>query len=434
MNVLVIGSGAREHALCWKLRQSKRVRGLFCAPGNPGTSGLAKNVQIPVDDIEGLVAFAQERQIDLTIVGPELPLSLGVVDAFQARGLKIFGPSRAAAQLESSKAFAKEIMGAAKVRTARAEIFTDRRATEAYVAAQPLPLVMKADGLASGKGVVVCHSKEEVAEGLRHLFAVIKTDRVIVEEFLHGREASFIVATDGTRVVPLAASHDYKRLLDANQGPNTGGMGSVSPTPVLDEGMQEKALQDVIAPVLSEMRKRGTKFQGFLYAGLMVSPAGKISVLEFNARLGDPETQVIMRRMKGDLCDLLAALADPSGSAPLPLITWSEEAAVCVVLASAGYPESPVAGDEITGLELVEMVPGAIVFHAGTEIAGKSQSSRANVRQGSGEVTGQVVTNGGRVLSVTAVGGSVSSAAAQAYKVCDIIQFKGRQLRRDIGR
>jgi phosphoribosylamine--glycine ligase len=418
MNVLVIGNGAREHAMCWKLRSSRELTALYCAPGNPGTERVAQNVPIAMDDIVGLAEFARSRKIDLTIVGPELPLSLGISDAFAARGLRIFGPSQEAARIEASKSFAKEVMQGAGVSTAACKVFSDRQSAEAYLAKVQPPIVLKADGLAAGKGVFVCLSRSDVAEGLEQLFGVLKIQRMVAEDYMSGHEVSYIVATDGERVVPLASSHDYKRLLDNHEGPNTGGMGSVSPTPSLSPELEKRALSEVIYPVLAEMRRRGAPFRGFLYAGLMVGEEGGIKVLEFNARLGDPETQVIMRRMEGDFLELCHALSDPAGKAPLPPMTWSSDAAVCIVAASAGYPGTVQQGDEITGIEFGEMLPQGAVFYAGIKR----------------NDAGKLVTSGGRVLSATATGATVAEAASRAYKVCDMIQFKGRQVRRDIGR
>jgi len=418
MNVLVIGNGAREHALCWKLRGSRSLTALYCAPGNPGTERLAQNVSIAVDDIVGLAEFARSRKIDLTIVGPELPLSLGIADAFQARGLRIFGPSQEAARIEASKSFAKEVMLGAGVATAACKIFSDRASAAEHLAKSQLPIVLKADGLASGKGVFVCFSRAETEEALEQLFGVLKIQRLVIEDHIQGREVSYMVATDGERAVPLASSHDYKRLLDNHEGPNTGGMGSVSPTPALPPEIEDRVLSEVIYPVLAEMRKRGTPFRGFLYAGLMVGDEGGIKVLEFNARLGDPETQVIMRRMESDFLELCYALSDPTGKAELPPISWSKDAAVCIVAAAGGYPGTLQLGEEITGIEFAEMMPQGAVFLAGVQ---RTDNNR-------------LVTAGGRVLSATAIGPTVAEAASRAYKVCDMIQFKGRQVRRDIGR
>lgn len=413
MKILVIGSGGREHALCWKLRQSKRVKTLFCAPGNPGTARVAENVAIAVDKLEELADFAEKQKIDLTIVGPEYPLSLGIGDLFQRRGLKIFGPSKAASQLESSKAFAKEIMTAAGVPTAAYETFTDRAAADAWLRAHAGPIVLKADGLAAGKGVFVCKDSAEALEAVQSLFTEMKATKVVAEEFLVGKEASFIVAAHGRTVVPLAPAHDYKRIRDNDEGPNTGGMGSVCPTTHVSSEQCQWALEHVMQPVLREMEKRGMPFSGFLYAGLMIDPQGKISVLEFNARLGDPETQSIMRMMDSDFVDVLEGLL----AGRTPEASWKDECSICLVLAASGYPQEVRTGDEISGLEFAESLPGVALFHAATGLAERSR----------------LVTAGGRVLSVTAVGKDLAEARSRAYRAADMIQFRGRQLRRDIG-
>ena len=416
MRVLVIGSGGREHALCWKIRQSAALSALFCAPGNPGIRAHAECVSIGVSEIAKLVEFAQRESIDLTVVGPELPLSLGIVDAFCAAGLVIFGPTQAAAQLESSKAFTKEILNAVGAPTAAYEAFTDLEAALRSVKVRGAPIVVKEDGLAAGKGVTVCTTVAEAESAVR---AALRSpgSKVVIEEFLAGVEASFIVATDGRAVVPLVPSHDYKRLLDGQTGPNTGGMGTVSPTSHLTPAQEEIALQRVIHPVLAEMRRRGTPFCGFLYAGLMLSPTGDLHVIEFNARLGDPETQVILRRLDSDLLLVLDALARGKGDT-VAAPHWSPAAAVCVVLAASGYPEQPRKGDVIEGIGFASQIPDVLVFHAGTAL----------------NDSGALVTAGGRVLNVTARGTTLEDARRQAYRAADLIQFAGVQKRRDIGR
>jgi phosphoribosylamine--glycine ligase len=414
MKVLIIGSGGREHAIAWKLRQSSVVKRIYCAPGNPGIAAFAQCLPIKLDDISSLAAFAQREQIDLTVVGPEYPLTLGIVERFNELGLTIFGPSSQAVRLESSKNFAKEIMIAAGVPTARYQVFKSAGELQNHLANCPIPVVLKADGLAAGKGVFVCMNRSEALSAIPAIFGELHSEQVVVEEFMEGVEASFIVATDGERVVPLATAHDYKRIYDNDQGPNTGGMGTVSPTPRLSTEQEGWVVEYIIRPVLSEMARRGTPFSGFLYAGLMINQKGEIRVVEFNARLGDPETQVIMRRMSSDLAQLLFDLATKSGPA---LATWSEEHAVCLVLAANNYPGKPVLGDEITGINLTESLPGLVVFHAGTSLDDK----------------GILRTAGGRVLNVTATGGSSMEARSRAYRGADMIQFKGRQLRRDIG-
>lgn len=422
MRVLVIGSGGREHAICWRLRRSPRISALFCAPGNPGVAEVAECLPLAVDDLDGLAHFAEREKIDLTIVGPEFPLSLGIVDRFRAQGLRIFGPTQAAARIEASKSFAKEIMTAAGVPTAGHRVFTDGAEAQRYIAEHGAPIVLKADGLAAGKGVFVCLRNEEALSAIDRLFGEFKSEQVVAEEFLTGKEVSFIVATDGTRVVPLASSHDYKRIGDGDSGANTGGMGAVSPTPNLPAERNDWVVEHVMQPVVDEMRRRGTPFEGFLYAGLMVHPDGGIKVLEFNARLGDPETQVIMRRLESDLIDLLDAMTPAprasaqSTSRALPLPQWSEASAVCVVIAAEGYPGDVRTGDEISGIPLAEALTDLKVFQAGTKSGPR----------------GAIVSAGGRVLNVTALGSNLANARSLVYRGVDMIQFRGCQLRRDI--
>lgn len=413
MKVLVIGAGGRENALCWKLKQSPLLTALYCAPGSPGTARYAENVAIPVDKVNELADFAQAQAIDLTIVGPELPLTLGIVDTFRERNLRIFGPSQAAAKIEGSKAFAKEIMTAAGVPTASYQTFTFEADATAWLKAHPGPIVLKADGLAAGKGVFVCKTPYETKEGLKSLFRGFGAGVVVAEQFLQGKEASFIVATNGKDIVPLAPAHDYKRIGDHDSGPNTGGMGSVCPTHHITAAQTEAAIATVIKPVLQEMERRGCPFVGFLYAGLMLGHEGEMWVLEFNARLGDPETQSIMRRLDTDLLLILNGLLDGQE----PAVRWKPETVVCLVLAAPGYPQEVELGDEISGIDFAESLPGAVVFHAGTKLAEQ-----------------RLVTSGGRVLNVTAVGSNLEEARARAYRAADMIQFRGRQMRRDIGR
>jgi phosphoribosylamine--glycine ligase len=413
MRVLVIGSGAREHAICWKLKQSKAVTEMFCAPGNPGIAQLAHLVEYDVRQIEELCAFAVKQKINLTVVGPEVPLSLGIVDLFNAAGLRVFGPTKAAARLEASKQFAKEVMIAAGVPTAEYKTLETRQQAELFVRNLTGPIVLKADGLAAGKGVVVCHTQHEAQAALPILFDELKAGLVVAEEFLEGVEASLIVAAHGTTFVPFATSHDYKRIFDNDAGPNTGGMGSISPTNHLTNEQEAWALKHVIKPMLVEMERRGEPFTGFLYAGLMISPKGQVKVLEFNARLGDPETQSIMRRLESDLDELLISLLDGRAFSP----KWSAQSAACIVLAAGGYPGKLQLDEEITGLELAEQIPGVQIFHAGTA-----------------RNKGSMRVAGGRVLSVTACGSDVQSARNLAYRAVDMIQFRGRQVRRDIGK
>lgn len=417
MKALVIGSGGREHAICWKLRGSAELKELYCAPGNPGTQEVAENIPIGVDDIEGLIKFAEDRRIDLTIVGPEYPLTLGLVDRFRQRGLRIFGPSRAAAQLEASKSFAKDVMKCAGVPTAAYKILEHEQAARAYAKQVGAPLVLKADGLAAGKGVFVCTTEQEIHHAIDVLFNEFKSSKVVAETFLAGKEVSFIVATDGERVVPLPLAHDYKRIGDGDTGLNTGGMGTVCPTPRLQSGEEKKLIALVINPVLEELKKRGCLFCGFLYAGLMVEASGAVHVLEYNARMGDPECQVIMRRLNTDLFKLLYALSADSKDEALPAVSASAQSAVCIVLASDGYPGDVKTGDSIHGVDDAGKISDVVVFHAGTKL----------------HKDHDLMTSGGRVFGVTAIGSTLAAARAGAYRASELIQFRGKQSRRDIG-
>lgn len=418
MNVLVVGSGGREHALCWQLRRAPSVQRLFVAPGNPGMEREAERISIGIGEIEKLRDFAIQAKIDLTVVGPEYPLTLGIVDRFREAGLAIFGPTATAARLEGSKSFAKEVMAAAGVPTARFTILSNEAAGLEWLRKHGAPIVLKSDGLAAGKGVFVCATLPEAEAGLRALFHEMQATCVVAEEMLSGPEASFIVATDGERFVPMAPAHDYKRIGDNDAGPNTGGMGAVCPTPHLTQEQARWAEVHVIEPMLREMRQRGTPFTGFLYAGLMIDPVKGVKVLEFNARFGDPECQGVMRRFTGDLAKLLLGLSGGHGAEGEDPIGWRRESSVTLVMAADGYPSEPRLGDEIEGIEFAEMLPEVVVFHAGTDRRGD----------------GKLVTNGGRVLSITAIGETLDGARSQAYKGADMIQFRGRQLRRDIGR
>ncbi len=416
MKILVIGSGGREHALAWRLKQSPKIQKVFVAPGNGGTAREEGLENVAITAIPELVSFAQKEGIQLTVVGPEAPLAAGVVDAFRAAGLKVFGPTRAAAQLESSKDFAKQFMARHKIPSAAFGTFTDAAAAHAYIDAQGAPIVVKADGLAAGKGVVVAATAEEAHAAVEAMLAGNSMGeaghRVVIEECLVGEEASFIVMVDGEHILPLATSQDHKRLLDGDQGPNTGGMGAYSPAPVVTPEIHAKVMREVIRPVVAGMKAEGTPFTGFLYAGLMIGPRGKLGVLEFNCRMGDPETQPIMMRLKSDLVPLLEAAVD--GRLDQVEAEWDRRCALGIVMAAAGYPESPRKGDAITGLGVAG--EDFHVFHAGTAIQDD-----------------QVVTSGGRVLCVTALGDTVKIAQARAYEVAEGIDFAGRQMRRDIG-
>tara|TARA_B110000208_G_scaffold190602_1_gene254912 strand:- start:10487 stop:11755 length:1269 start_codon:yes stop_codon:yes gene_type:complete len=416
MKVLVIGSGGREHALAWKITENKEVSRIYVAPGNAGTATSPNMTNVAITDIDGLVQFAKDENIDVTIVGPEAPLSQGVVDKFQAAGLKIFGPTQAAAQLESSKDFSKAFMIRYHIPTAAYETFSDAKPAHEYIDQQGAPIVIKADGLAAGKGVVVAITNQEAHDAVDMMLGGNKFGgagaRVVIEEFLTGEEASFMVMVDGTNILPLATSQDHKRLLDGDQGPNTGGMGAYSPAPVVTSEIHAKAMREIIRPTVEGMAKDGIPFTGFLYAGLMISPDGDIKTLEFNCRMGDPETQPIFMRLKSDLLTLV--LHAVNGTLDQAETEWDRRFALGVVMASANYPATPKLGDEITGLD--KQLEGAYVFHAGTKL-----------------VNGKVVTSGGRVLCVTALGETVKFAQQQAYKILADIEFDGAQHRTDIG-
>jgi phosphoribosylamine--glycine ligase len=420
MKLLVIGSGGREHALAWRLKQSPRIQKVYVAPGNGGTAHEEGLENVAITAIPELAEYALKEGIQLTVVGPEAPLAAGVVDAFRAAGLKVFGPVRAAAQLESSKDFAKQFMARHKIPTAAFGTFTDAADAHAYIDAKGAPIVVKADGLAAGKGVVVAQTADEAHAAVEMMLAGNAFGeagaRVVIEECLVGEEASFIVMVDGEHVLPLATSQDHKRLLDGDEGPNTGGMGAYSPAPVVTPEIHAKIMREVIRPVVAGMKAEGTPYTGFLYAGLMIGPRGKLGVLEFNCRMGDPETQPIMMRLKSDLVTLLEAAVE--GRLDQVEAEWDRRCALGVVMAAAGYPESPRKGDAITGLDGGDARPGDDfhVFHAGTAIQDD-----------------QVVTSGGRVLCVTALGDTVKIAQARAYEVAEGIDFAGRQMRRDIG-
>lgn len=416
MKILVIGSGGREHALAWKVSQNKSVSQVYVAPGNAGTATNPAMVNVPVTKIDELVKFAQAEDIALTIVGPEAPLSQGVVDAFRAADLKIFGPTKAAAQLESSKDFAKAFMYRHQIPTAKYQTFSNVSEAHAYIDANGAPIVIKADGLAAGKGVVVAMTLEQAHAAVDAMLADNKLGdagaRVVIEEFLEGEEASFMVMVDGQHILPLATSQDHKRLLDADQGPNTGGMGAYSPAPVVTPEIHAKAMREVIIPTVEGMAQDGIPYTGFLYAGLMITPAGEVKTLEFNCRMGDPETQPIMMRLKSDL----VALAEHAvnGTLDQAEAEWDNRFALGVVMASANYPETPKLGDEITGLP--GDVQDAHVFHAGTVLK-----------------DGKIVTSGGRVLCVTGLGETVTLAQQAAYQLVEEIRFEGAQYRKDIG-
>ncbi len=420
MKVLVVGSGGREHAMAWKLAQSPRVQQVYVAPGNGGTAKDKNLVNVPITDLAALRQWAHINGIGLTLVGPEAPLAAGIVDDFRAHGLRIFGPTQAAAQLESSKAFSKAFMQRHGIPTAAFETFTDAAQAHAYVDRQGAPIVVKADGLAAGKGVVVAMTLAEAHEAidfmlLDNTLGVAHNAggaRVVIEEFLQGEEASFMVLCDGKNVAALATSQDHKRLQDGDEGPNTGGMGAYSPAPVVTAEVHARAMREVILPTIRGMEKDGITYTGFLYAGLMIDSQGRIKTLEFNCRMGDPETQPILMRLKSDLLELLLA-ATSEGLGQLEM-EWDRRVALGVVMAAAGYPMNPRKGDVISGLPKDE--GDAMVFHAGTT-----------------EKDGQILTSGGRVLCVTALADSVKQAQQKAYQAASPIAFDGMQMRRDIG-
>ncbi|MCW5639816.1 MAG: phosphoribosylamine--glycine ligase [Rubrivivax sp.] len=420
MKVLVIGGGGREHALAWKLAAAPRVRTVFVAPGNGGTAHEPGLRNVALTDPAALADFAAAEQVGLTVVGPEAPLAAGVVDLFRARGLRIFGPTRAAAQLESSKAFAKAFMQRHGIPTAGHAVFDDAAAAHAHVDAMGAPIVIKADGLAAGKGVVVAATAAQAHEAIDAMLVGNRLGvahnaggaRVVVEEFLEGEEASFIVVSDGRHVLPLATSQDHKRLLDGDRGPNTGGMGAYSPAPVVTPNVHARVMHEIVLPTIAGMAKEGMPFTGFLYAGLMIDARGRPFTVEFNARLGDPEAQPILMRLKSDLLELLLHATD--GTLDGVELQWDRRVALGVVMAAAGYPLEPRKGDAVTGLPAP--ADDLRVFHAGTAEQG-----------------GQLVTSGGRVLCVTALGDKLSLAQARAYDALADIRFDGAQFRSDIG-
>ena len=417
MKVLVIGSGGREHALVWKISQSPMVDKIYCAPGNAGIGQMAECVAIKAEDLDGLLDFALQNEIGLTVVGPEVPLTMGIVDKVQEKGLKIFGPSGRAAEIEGSKTFAKDLMAKYGIPTAKYGAFTDAAEAKAFLAEVGLPCVVKADGLAAGKGVLICETKEEAETAVDDILVDNKFgnagSRVVVEEFLTGQEVSMLAFSDGKTIVPMVSSQDHKRIWDGDKGLNTGGMGAYSPAPIYTPDVHEIVVPQVLEATIKAMEQEGRPFAGILYAGLMLTADGP-KVLEFNARFGDPETQAVLPRLKSDLVEIFLAIID--GRLSEMNIQWHEEAAVCVVMASGGYPESSDKGRVITGLEDAAET-GAIVFHAGTK-----------------ETDGNIVTNGGRVLGISALGKDIAEAIANAYRGVEKITFENMQYRTDIGK
>ena len=416
-DVLLVGGGGREHAIAWKLAQSPGLGRMIAAPGNPGIAAHARRVPIKDTAIDALVALAQQERPDLVVIGPEAPLALGLADRLRAAGLAVFGGNAAAARLESSKAFAKDLMARHRIPTARFGTFRDAAPARRYARELGAPLVVKADGLAAGKGVTVCRSLEEADRAIAQcLEARAFGDAgltVVIEEFLVGEEASFFALSDGATVLPLTAAQDHKTVLDGDRGPNTGGMGAYSPAPVMDAAMQERVMTTIVRPTIAAMAEEGAPYTGALFVGLMITADGP-RVIEFNCRFGDPECQAILPRLEDDLLALLLAAA--TGKGLPPALTWSEKSSVCVVMTSAGYPGSYETGRVITGVEAAAALPGVNVFHAGTALA-----------------DGALVTEGGRVVGVQAVGADVSAAIRTAYAAVERIRFDGAHYRRDIG-
>jgi phosphoribosylamine--glycine ligase len=416
MKILVVGSGGREHALAWKLAQSERIQIVYVAPGNGGTARDPRLVNVDITDPAALADFVVAEHVGLTLVGPEAPLAAGIVNLFRARGLKVFGPTKEAAQLESSKDFAKAFMERHGIPTAKYQSFSDANEAHAYVAANGAPIVIKADGLAAGKGVVVAMTLEEAHAAVDHMLSDNRFGdagaRIVIEEFLAGEEASFIVMCDGKNVLPLATSQDHKRLKDHDEGPNTGGMGAYSPAPIVTPAMHARVMREIIMPTIHGMAKDGIQYTGFLYAGLMIDAAGNPRTLEFNCRMGDPETQPIMSRLKSDFVNVLEHACN--GTLDAVELEWDRRTAVGVVMAAAGYPDTPRKGDAIHGIPAE--TPESVTFHAGTTLAG-----------------GALQTSGGRVLCVVGLGDNVKMAQKQAYDTVEKIHFDGAQYRHDIG-
>jgi len=417
MNVLVVGSGGREHTLVWKIARSAEVDRVVAAPGNPGMAQAAECVDIQADDMDGLLAFALREGVDLTVVGPEMPLALGIVDRFEEQGLKVFGPSKRAAEIESSKGFAKDLMAKYGIPTARYKRFTSSEKALRYVQERGAPIVVKADGLAAGKGALVCLTEAEAIEAVRTIMeerAFGEAGReVVVEEFLEGEEASILALTDGKTILPLVASQDHKPIFDGDRGPNTGGMGAYTPAPVVTEAVAERVMEQVLRPAVDGMAAEGRLYKGVLYAGLMIAEE-KPKVVEFNCRFGDPELQVVLPLLESDLVALMMAVVE--GRLGEMVLEETDRAAVCVVMASEGYPGSYEKGKRITGLEAVREMEDVVVFHAGTAVQ-----------------DGDIVTNGGRVLGVTAMGDDIQCAIDRVYEAAGKIHFEGAYYRKDIG-
>ena len=417
MRVLVVGGGGREHALCWKIKASPLCDALLCAPGNPGIAEVATCVPVGAEDIDGLVKLAQDERIDFVVVGPEAPLVAGLVDRLTAAGIKSFGPTKAAAQLEGSKGFTKDLLAKYNIPTGAYGRFKDAASAKKFIAEKGAPIVVKADGLAAGKGVILCQTVNEAKEAIDSIMTArafgAAGNEVVVEEFLYGEEASFFVLVDGKTALPLAAAQDHKAVGDGDTGPNTGGMGAYSPTPVVDAAMHTRIMREIVAPTVDGMAKEGTPFKGVLFVGLMIGEDGP-KVIEFNARFGDPECEVLMMRLKSDLLPALIATAD--GQLSNFDLRWHDQVALTVIMAAEGYPGTPRKGTVIAGLDDAAKIEGAMIFHAGTKDDG-----------------GKIVANGGRVLAVTAVGKTVREAQTRAYQAVDKVRWPEGFCRRDIG-
>ena len=419
MKILVIGSGGREDALVWKISQSLKVSKIYCAPGNAGTSKRAQNIDIKSDDLQGLFKFAKDNKIDLTVVGPEVPLVLGIVDLFEKEGLRVFGPNKLAARMEGSKIFAKELMEKYSIPTAKYKSFTDEKSALDFINSIATPMVIKADGLAAGKGVIICQTKDEAVAAVKRILGDKEFgsagSSIVIEEFLEGEEASILCFTDGKTIVPMDSAQDHKRVFDNDEGSNTGGMGAYSPAPVVTKELLEVIDKTILKPTIEGLVKDGITYKGVLYVGVIVTKDGS-KVLEYNARFGDPETQCILPRLKNDIVDVFEAIID-SNLANIKLL-WEEKASVCLVLASGGYPGKYQNGIEINGIEKASQLEDVVVFHAGTAID---------------QISGKVITNGGRVLNVVANGKTIKEAIDLAYQATTLISFEGMHYRKDIG-
>lgn len=423
MRILIVGGGGREHAIAWKLSQSPRVEKLYCAPGNAGIAEVAECVPIKAEDIDGICRFAKENEIDLTVIGPEVPLSMGIVDALEAEGLKAFGPNKKCAQLEASKSFTKAFLARHQIPTAGYQEFTDKEELKASIGMYGYPMVLKADGLAAGKGVVIAEDYEAAEKAIEEMMGekIFGTagEKVVVEEFLTGIEASMLCFVDGKTIVPMESAQDYKRIFDGDQGPNTGGMGTYSPSLVFHEELEQQIKEKILDPTMAGFAKDGLDFKGVLFIGLMITDQGP-KVIEFNNRFGDPETQSVLMRMKTDLLDIMEAVVN--GTLAQQKIQWSDERAVCVIMASAGYPGSYEKGKKIDGLKSVDQ--DVIVFHSGTKFGNDGSGTNGDIA---------VLTDGGRVLGVTALGSTHEEARQKAFDNVKRISFEGAQYRKDIG-